>query len=56
MLSFQDAGPGGAPREFPAYQRGPPQAYMDRIAEKRKLEEVRINFDQFIFLLGYLKE
>ncbi|KAH9505328.1 ATP-dependent RNA helicase A [Bulinus truncatus] len=29
----------GPPREFPLYQRGPPQAYMDRIAEKRKLEE-----------------
>ncbi|KAK6979986.1 ATP-dependent RNA helicase A-like isoform X1 [Biomphalaria glabrata] len=29
----------GAPREFPPYQRGPPLAYMDRIAEKRKLEE-----------------
>ena len=31
----------GPPREFPAYQRGPPQDLMDRIAEKRKLEEVR---------------
>ncbi|CAL1541564.1 unnamed protein product, partial [Lymnaea stagnalis] len=31
--------PDGPPRDFPAYQRGPPQAYMDRIAEKRKLEE-----------------
>ncbi|XP_012946325.2 ATP-dependent RNA helicase A, partial [Aplysia californica] len=30
---------GGPPREYPAYQRGPPQEYMDRIAEKRKLEE-----------------
>ncbi|KAK3762109.1 hypothetical protein RRG08_037204 [Elysia crispata] len=29
----------GPPREFPSYQRGPPQEYMDRIAEKRKLEE-----------------
>ncbi|RUS82449.1 hypothetical protein EGW08_009795, partial [Elysia chlorotica] len=29
----------GPPREFPAYQRGPPLEIMDRIAEKRKLEE-----------------
>ncbi|BFZ19925.1 hypothetical protein BsWGS_22965 [Bradybaena similaris] len=29
----------GPQREFPAYQRGPPIEYMDRIAEKRKLEE-----------------
>ncbi|GFR82954.1 ATP-dependent RNA helicase A-like protein [Elysia marginata] len=29
----------GPPREFPAYQRGPPLELMDRIAEKRKLEE-----------------
>ena len=33
-------GPSGPPREFPLYQRGPPQEYLDRIAEKRRLEEV----------------
>ncbi|KAL8568221.1 hypothetical protein ACOMHN_027744 [Nucella lapillus] len=29
----------GPPREFPLYQRGPPQEYLDRLAEKRRLEE-----------------
>ena len=33
-------GPSGPPREFPLYQRGPPQEYLDRIAEKRRVEEV----------------
>lgn len=27
-------------REYPPYQRGPPLSYMERIAEKRILEEV----------------
>ncbi|XP_021354565.1 ATP-dependent RNA helicase A-like protein, partial [Mizuhopecten yessoensis] len=30
---------GGPERELPAYQRGPPLSYMERIAEKRNLEE-----------------
>ncbi|XP_069122246.1 ATP-dependent RNA helicase A protein-like [Argopecten irradians] len=29
----------GPERDFPAYERGPPLSYMERIAEKRKLEE-----------------
>lgn len=33
-------GPSGPPREFPLYQRGPPQEYLDRLAEKRRVEEV----------------
>ncbi|CAE1295071.1 DHX9 [Acanthosepion pharaonis] len=28
-----------ANRDIPAYQRGPPMSYLDRLAEKRKLEE-----------------
>lgn len=33
-------GVGGPPREYPIYQRGPPQEYLDHLAEKRRLEEV----------------
>nr|KAG5703072.1 hypothetical protein BaRGS_016233 [Batillaria attramentaria]KAG5706592.1 hypothetical protein BaRGS_005662 [Batillaria attramentaria] len=32
-------GPAGPPREYPLYQRGPPQEYLDHLAEKRRLEE-----------------
>ena len=35
------------PREFPPYQRGPPLSYMERMAEKRKLEEVSVNNVEF---------
>jgi len=31
---------GGPARELPPYERGPPLSYMERIAEKRQLEEV----------------
>lgn len=33
------SGPAGPHREFPLYQRGPPQEYLDRLTEKRRLEE-----------------
>ncbi|GFO05388.1 ATP-dependent RNA helicase a-like protein [Plakobranchus ocellatus] len=38
-LAGESIGASCPPREYPAYQRGPPQEYMDRIAEKRRLEE-----------------
>ncbi|XP_071097710.1 ATP-dependent RNA helicase A-like [Haliotis cracherodii] len=39
-LGGADSKPMGAPREFPMYQRGPPQAYLDRLAaDKRVMEE-----------------
>ena len=33
-------------RDFPPYERGPPLSYMERMAEKRNLEEVIITVQQ----------
>jgi hypothetical protein len=51
-------GPSGPPREFPLYQRGPPQEYLDhidRMAEKRRLEEVRFFSSVFFFFFFWIK-
>ena len=34
------------PRDLPPYQRGPPLSYMERMAEKRNLEEVILTVQQ----------
>ena len=33
-------------RDFPPYERGPPLSYMERMAEKRNLEEVILTVQQ----------
>ncbi|XP_050389474.1 ATP-dependent RNA helicase A isoform X3 [Patella vulgata] len=40
--------PPGPPREFPRYERGPPQEYLDRLADERRVaesEDVDLNAD-----------
>ena len=41
-------------RDLPPYERGPPLSYMERIAEKRQLEEVNI-FYLYLILNSTLK-
>ena len=40
-------------RSLPPYERGPPLSYMERIAEKRQLEEVY--WLSLLFLLAWTK-